>query len=509
MFEAAIQTYKREALVPMGLSSMSPVLDSDWEGYQSRLFRYFHHDLYYFNQVFSALEQYANDHKKMDGLYKYTRGIYNPVFRLVNITASKCYGGNLDWQTLEQGAVPLTGIDDKLADAIRQLWKWSNFGQLKMRYARSLARYGDGVLKVVDDPLSGKVRIEVLHPGVIREADIDAVGHVKRIVIEYEREDPEKPDETCIYREVIDQFRFATYRVKNDKEELYPWHVDPDGVPTPEWGNPYGFVPVALGQASDIGRRWGAVTYHGGTLSKIDQVNDLAALTLDHIRQSVDAMWYIAGARSVEELSTEEADADSDSDAERSTIQIMTGPENSKPLPMVANIDFSGALAQIESMLLEIEKDCPELAFAKLREYQQHSAPAVRTVLGDAIDRLSEFNGNADAALLRAMQMAITIGGIGSYQNFEPFGSEDYDKGNLDFEIKPRDIVLDELSKRERLEFWRDTEAPPRWIWEETGKDAEEIDLAELDAYERERAVAADVARALATGIADSEGENG
>ncbi len=501
--QAAIETYRRDALVPSGARSLSPAVESDWDTYEARLWRYHHYDLYYFNTVFSQLDRYARQHLKDDDLYRYTRGIFNPVWRLVNITVAKCYGGNLDWQTLRTGAVPLEGLDDELTAAIRQLWKWSNWAQLKMRYARFLARYGDGVLKVVDDPARGRVRLEVLHPGVVREADIDAVGYVKRIVIEYERDDPEKEGESCLYREVITQEEFATYRVKHGEAALYPWHSDPRGNPREKWRNPYGFVPVALAQAADVGRQWGATTFHGGTLSKLDALNDLASLVFDHMRQTVDAMWYIAGARSIEELDVQEPE---DENAERSTVQVMTGPEGSQPYPMVANIDFSGALEHIKTMLDEIRDDCPELSFADLREFQLNSSPAVRLALGDAIDRLTEFNGNADAALLRAFQMAITVGGIGGYANFEPFGVGDYEAGNLDFQIKPRDIVPDELSKREVLELWRDTEAPPRWIWEATGRSAEEIAEAEIEAFEREREVAADVARALATGVADAEG---
>jgi len=505
---SAIATYKNGAArSPSGDSLISPVMGGDWESYESRLWRYFHYDLYYFNQVFTNLEKYSKEHLRTEGLYKYTRGLYNPVFRLVNITASKCYGGPLDMETLTTGAIPLAGLDRYTEDALRQLFKWSNFGQIKMRYARNTARYGDGVLKVVDDPVKGHVRIEVLHPGVVREAEIDAVGHVKKVIIEYERLDPlgTQQGETCLYREVIDQEQFATYRIKNEKADLYPWQTDVNGNPVSEWGNIYGFVPVAMAQAADVGRKWGAVTYHGGAMRKVDQLNDLASLTFDHIRQAVDVMWYAAGADSIDDIDQSGANPAATPDeeidqanADRETVPIITGPEGSSITAMVASLDFTGALQAIESLQLELEKDYGELAFAKLREYQQNSAPAVKTVLGDAIDRLTEFNSNLDAPLTRAMQMACTIGGLGNYQNFERFGIDSYDSGALDFSIKPRNIVLDELSKFERLNMYKDTEAPPRWIWLELGKTEEEVAEGEAYVEGQSMAVAGQVGRALA-----------
>lgn len=507
--QAAVTAYKRGALSPSGTAYLSSLAALNWDSYDARLFRYYHLDLYYFNTVFSQLEPYVKQHLRYEGLYKYTRSLYNPVFRLVNITASKCYGGSLDFDTLTTGAVPMDGLDRRTEDALRQLWKWSNFGQLKMRYARYAARYGDGVLKVVDDPESGKVRLEVLHPGVIRDVDINSVGHVKAITIEYEKDDPLVPGDTCLYREYIDQDQFATYRVKNGQEELYAWNET-----APNWDNPYGFVPVAMAQAADIGRQWGATTFHGGTIHKIDQLNDLAALVHDHMRQTVDAMWYLAGVDAVTDLRSDEVSLDTDdaetaadtNDEERSKIPVLNGPEGSQPYAMVANVDYTGALTAIDKLLLEIEKDCPELAFAKLREYRQDSAPAVRTILSDAIDRLTEFNGNLDAALVRAFQMACTIGGVGNYPGFEAFGLDDYDAGNLDFEIQERQIVLNELTKKERLEFFKETEAPPKWIWSELGKSEEEIAEAEADLEANSRAVAGEVGRAL---IAAQQQRNG
>jgi len=510
----AISSYRLGYLVPLASPSttwaISPVMGGEWDRFEARLLRYYHYDLYYFNQMFTQLEAYARQHLASSGLYKYIRGIYNPVFRGVNITAAKCYGGTLDLDTLETGAVPMRNLSPATLKALRQVWIWSNFGQVKMRYARCAARYGDGVIKVVDEPFRGRVRLEVLHPGVLQEAEIDAVGHVKSARIEYERLDPDgTPDRpTCIYREEIDQGWFRTYRVKNDQAELYPWTVDAHGTPVAEWPNRYGFVPLVLAQAADIGRAWGATPFHGGVLDKIDQLNDLVSLVFDHLRQAVDVIFYLAGPESVDEVKEGELSGSTEddlddtrntrNDAERSRIAIYTGPEGSQPYPMVAPINFEGALQAQKALQLEIEADWPELAFARLRDIRLDSAPAVRSALGDAIDRMKEFNGNLDAPLNRAFQMAMTIGALGRYQGFEGVSETDYDAGRLDFEIRPREIVLDELTQKERLDFFGSTDAPPRWTWEALGVDEEKITEAEAEQESKAMQVAGEVARVLA-----------
>lgn len=501
-----VNVYRREALVPTAPAVLS-MTASDWDSFAYRLARYWHHDLYYYNEAFTKLEQYRLQHLRENGLYRFTRGIYNPVFRLVNITAAKCYGGNIDWKTLESGAIPLMDASEAHKEAVRQMLKWSNFGQMKMLYARRLARYGDGVLKIVDDREKGRVRLESLHPGVVRDAEFDAVGYVQAYTIEYAVPDPADPDTLVLYREVVDKETFRTYIIRDNGEpQLYGWHTDVNGRPQPQWDNEYGFVPLVIAKAADVGRTWGATTFHGGLLSKLDQANDLASRTNDQIRKLVDALHFFEGAQSLKQIEAGTTSTDPDDQSEREEIRVLVGPAGVKPHILAANLDFEGALKALDGMLNEIELDAPELAFAKLREYQLHSNPAVMTALGDAIERLTEFNGNADHGLLRAFQMGISMGALGNYEGFEPFGLDAYDRGRLDFQLRERDIVADSLTLKERIDVLDSSDAPPRWIWRLLDVDAAEIARAEADQLAQERTVAADVARTLAAGLADQDG---
>ena len=69
---------------------------------------------------------------------------------------------------------------DRIVEAVRQVMKWSNWGQRKTLYARNGSRFGDAVINVTTDFFSQKVRLELLHPGVVREIETGPTGFVKR-----------------------------------------------------------------------------------------------------------------------------------------------------------------------------------------------------------------------------------------------------------------------------------------------------------------------------------------
>lgn len=76
---------------------------------------------------------------------------------------------------------------------------------------------------------------------------------------------------------------------------------------------------------------------------------------------------------------------------------------------LIPNIDYAAALAVLEAHMSEIEHDLPELAYYRLREMREISGVAAETLLEDATARLIEARGNAEAALIQAESMALTI----------------------------------------------------------------------------------------------------
>lgn len=466
----------------------------NWDEYDARLSRYALYERYYQNSAYSAVNRYATLRKHEGGLYQFIRNIYNPVSRQNDLYAALVYGGSIDMEHLTGGSIPLVAEDERMLDAIRLVFKWSRFSETKSRYVRTGARLGDVFLKVVDEPDSepkkGRVRVEVLHPEKVVACLFDAVGNITAIKIEYEREDEDKQDvltpkrlntptvRTYTYTEIITKETFTTYR-DGEPFALVEW----DGVMVSEWANPYGFVPVVLAKQTDVGNAFGASSFHN-SLTKIDELNDAASIVNDQIRKALNPPWYLAGV--TKPVTSPDARVE-----ERDEQSMLYGPAGSQPFPMVMPLDIPGALSNLDKMLAEIERDMPELALQRLREGGNLTAPGVRAGYSDAIGRIQEARTNYDGALVRALQMAVTIGGMRGLPGFEGFNLSSYDTGTMELYVKDRPVIGDSLGLVERLGALRDAAALPEGTKRQT--------LAELDYSQEEidEIVAADSATAV------------
>jgi hypothetical protein len=450
--QIGVHAYNERALIPTD--------NYDWDDYQSRLFRYALAESYYNSITYRNISTFSTRLKIDNGLYKHVRNVYNPVYRLVEAYTSKVYGGALDFEDLSRGAIPVTMASDELKEAMRQLWLWSNWRLQKSLYVRHGAQLGDVFLKVVDEPEKEKVRLEVLHPGKVKDASFDAVGNVKTIELEYERTDDGK--QWYKYGELWKDGSVAT--TKEGKPYAYP--VEMGGTGVSQWDYVVDFVPFTLTKHKDMGQTWGANAFHA-QLGKIDELNDSASLVNDQIRKAVNVMWYFAGVQKKTDLSATTEDKDQ--------LSAIYGPADSQPFPMVSNIDLTSAGVNIERLLAELERDMPELAMHRLRDAGNPTAPGIKAGFNDAIDRFTEAQGVYDDGLIRATKMAVTIGGIRRYEGFEAFGMDSYDNGDLEHFIQDRPIVVDELSKLEKITALNTAQAPKWLILRELDFDADTI----------------------------------
>ncbi len=450
--------------------ALTPIDSWGFDTYVARMFRYFHARTYYHNVAYTSLVSYADSHKADSKLYKQVRGIYNPVKRLIETYVSKCYGGSLDMEDATEGAVPIMAASEQLRDAIRQLWLWSNWGTMKALYVRTGALCGDTFLKVIDDPVAQKVRLEVVDPAKIKSLTLDEVGNIKDVVIEYEKDEEVLTTNlfskafqrrTHVYTEHITQERFETYR----DGEPFAYYTDPAGQGVSAWDNEYGFIPMVLVRHQQLGADFGGNAFLD-FVRKIDEINDNASLLNDQIRKTVQPIWWITG--------NERSEIDLEYD-EKDIVPMIFGGENSDAKPMIANVQISSAIQNINNQLSELERDMPELGLYRLRDASVLTAPGVRAGWSDAIDRLTDANGNYDDGLVRAQMMAVSMGGLRRYDKFTPFSLDSYARGDLQHFIKNRPIINDSLSEKEKMDYLMTSGAPQRGIWRRLGIPDSEI----------------------------------
>jgi hypothetical protein len=478
-----------------------------WGDYKARLQRYALYEAYYSNVVYEAIYKASGTRKVKYDLYKHIRGIYNPVARQIDLLASYVYGGMLDAE-LRTGAIPVVTDNDALRAAIWQVFQWSRWGVNKSQFVKTGAKLGDAPIKIVDDPQRRKVRLELLDPRKIRDVEFDDVGNVKAVVIEYERADPEnapsvgaqpdnRPVRTALYTEVWDKEGASTYR----NGELYGW----DGNEA-TWANDYGFVPVIIGYHSPAESGFGKCSFYN-VLRKVDEINDSASVLNDIIRKHNQPIWIFTGVGGSGDIDF--------SNARKDGMPFVRLGKDATAQPMVAPLGLGDALNNLTGMLKELENDMPELALASARNRGGDiSLPSMQALYSDGIKRIEDARGNYDDALTRAVQMAVTIGGIRRYDGFTAFNDGSYARGDLDIHIGMRPVIADAITKSDKIAALTSASNAPspyqRLILQELDYPEDDIeDVVNAAALEKQQQNAAAVRAVTDKLFGAGDGENG
>jgi hypothetical protein len=106
---------------------------------------------------------------------------------------------------------------------------------------------------------------------------------------------------------------------------------------------------------------------------------------------------------------------------------------------LVPQLPYADLLALLTDQMARIEDTLPVLvAFKRLREMGEVSGRAARLLLGDAAEQVEEAGGNLEAVVIRASQMALTIGAGAGLRGFREAGT--FEAGDFVHEFKPREI---------------------------------------------------------------------
>lgn len=369
-------------------------------------------------------------------LYINIHGIFNPTMRLVEFYVANIFGGRLDKQAGDGSrlptAIPILTENESIRPALANLWRWSNWSIKKSLLTRYGVALGNVGLMPIDDLARQQVILDVIPPWEVTGLQLDLRGNVIYWRQSYTYLDGE--GYTRLYTIEIDKERFRTYR----DERLFAY----DGNPGSEWSNPYGFVPVVWIKHKEAGGDLGLCAFHS-TIPKINNLNDQASHLADQIKKLVHVQWLLTG--------TQEPSSGTFQSADGSVSQVWstTNPD-AKAIPLNDQFDIGGVVDALKAQMDEIKEDHPELTFAKIREKMGGSgdmpARAVRLALHDAVTLVEEARVQYEDGLTRAQQMALTIGGLRKYKDFEAFDLDSYERGEIDHQIGVRDVVpLDEF----------------------------------------------------------------
>lgn len=400
--------------------------------------------------LYTALEAYYWNNGLYDAIQAalydkalWTEGmkpLRNPAHRVVEFYVAKLWPGTLP------GALPIITENRRIVDPIHQVWQWSNWGVKKQLAARHLSLYGDLFIKVATKP--DKVYLQLIKPSYVTDFDEDERDYMTWLRLDIpiiERVDG-KP-ESLTWTEVWDK-EAGTHTV---------WkHQQARGTDLSALGSPaqvnqlqnlgIDFIPYVHGKFQDVGEPRGAGSFIHA-LDKIDEANRQATRLHQMLyRWNKPYLAVTAGGTDptgrplpAPRLNAAGSSQQPTGDTTIKDDQIFYLPGNSDLKAMVPPIDYAAALAVLQAQVAEVERDLPELVYYRLADIGTDlSGKAIGLMMAGAVDRVLEVRGNAETALARAHQMALTIGqGAGLFSNIGSYEAGDFEHTFADRQVIP------------------------------------------------------------------------
>lgn len=490
---AAVTTFRAE----MTRRDPAVIVPPDQE-YSRRAGLYALHWSFYANDVYQTINRQASSYKAARGLYRHTRGCYNPAARIAGFYRSYLWGGPLDRKAGDgQGiasALPIEGANAAFRAALSRLWWDSNWQVKKDVLTLWGTVLGDVALTIRDEPGAGLVSLEAVHPATVRWVDRDPRGEVIAYVRQEDRPDPRAPrpdgragtvaPRMVCYTEVAELVNGPAgmgalgkvhYRTFLDGAP-FDWRVGPDGRARgngpgaqPEWDAPYGFVPLWLIAHIDAGLPWGLSEFDAGR-DKFDEVNDLGSKLHDHVRRATEGDMLLAGVRDPSQTPVAPRTGRTASDPQpgRTQKKFLYAEKDAKAYSLINDLDLAHVSAEIRQQLDGLEDDYPELRFERLRTGGQVSGEALRVARQPAARRVAERRPSYDYALVQAQMAAVAIGGWRGYDGYDGYGLNDYSAASPNhsiadrpvFEVEPADRLAEKQQRGVALKALTDAGVP-------------------------------------------------
>lgn len=436
------------------LRFLVPRRDEFYGDFNARLARYKAAESYYYNTVYDALDGTASRLKQDERLYKFIRGIENPVKQENNLIVSYTYRGSIDTSTLKGGAIPLRFDNKALEEPLKKILKWSNFDQHISKIPQGAALRGDTGIWVSSDAASGRVRMDVIDPARVKFVQRDDVGNIKAAILEWVEEEQDDvaryvPSRFGSMQMKITKSFIKTIKVTADEfqtfkdGEPFAFYMDANGQLVDRWPNIFGFVPLKLSGYSPGKDGWYENSFFGTVRRQIDELNDQASIINDSVRNVI-----MPTIKALNILNN--GDLETVRDEKTGITVLYVNGKDSDLQPLTIPLDIAAAGANRKELLMSLKKNMPILALQDVRDIGGNlSGVAIERMFGDGISQIQNARKNLNPLITGALQMAVSMGAILGLDDFGAFNVDSFDKGDMELSIADYSVIDDTLSKSE------------------------------------------------------------
>ena len=470
---------------PGGGSGRAGAADS-WDLWPSRRARYGLYWGLWENDVYEeAAGRVTRSIRSERGMYRHTRSLYNPAYRITEFYATRLMGGTLDRDAsddADKSALPIETENEAIRAGIARLWRDSKWEAQKELYCRYGAMLGDVGLILDDDPDAGRACMRVVHPGTIAWVGRDRSRRITGYTLEERRIDPrpgqgpvpgdpnaaEWTPPMVIYTEEArldgDGPNARVYYRTYLDGDLYDWSDDGRGY---EYDVDIPFVPLVLCQHASVGRKWGMNSFHT-MLSRGFELDDMASGLSDQIRKAIRAPHLVSGMRAPGSRPTSATDPaasirrrdvdDATAEGERDDLDYLWTPSKDvRATSLVPAIDIVGVCGHIRDLVADYEKCKVELLADVSTASGDGSGRALIEARKRATSLVQVRRASYDEALVMAQEMGLAIGGERGYDGYGTgLNFAAYLAGSLEHQIGRRPVF--EIDSGDALnedgQFW-------------------------------------------------------
>jgi hypothetical protein len=354
------------------------------------------------------------------------RPLRSPVNRSVEFFVSKIAIG--------EPAIASKGAG--VVDAVTKVMEWSNFQIQKPLQVRTMSKFGDLFRKVVSE--NGKVWHEIVDTKEVTAFSEDVRGFLTTIRIDTPWEHGKTRTEywtvegNVPYMAVWIHSLGEHFSIEQIQDALDPEQY----VPLAKMG--IDFIPFVRSTFRNNGTdKWGMNCVEH-SLVKVDEANRQATRLHQTLFRYNKPLWGVFANQVLPDGSPvappkfKQGTNTDKTEAELRDNSVLYFPGMSTIESLIPQIDYTAALAILNSQERELEKDLPELLYYAMTPESNLSGEAIRNLLGAAVDRATQAQSNYVEGTIRANQMAMTIG---SFQGIFS-GLGDFDSGATKHSIR-------------------------------------------------------------------------